>query len=123
VSCHCRSPVCPSERSFVGLLVILLVGNLLVGGIGLAGELAPRVSLVHAAWMPLFAVAVGASCLGLWLGYRQHGRGEPLAVGIFGLLVAALGLVIRYPVAMFGASIVLAAALWSALATARISGR
>jgi hypothetical protein len=123
MSCRCFGVGCPSNRSFIGLLVILLAGNLLFGGIELAGELAPRASLLHASWIPLFAVAVAASCLGLWLGYRQHGRGEPLAVGVFGLLVASLGLVVKYPVAMFGASIVLAAALWSALATSRISGR
>jgi hypothetical protein len=122
MSCDCCGPSCPSNRSLVGLLVILVLVSLLFGGVGLMAKLAQQVSLPHAAWIPLFAIAVAASCLGLWLGYKQHGRGEPLALGIFGLLVAALGLVIRYPVALFGASIVLAAALWSAMASPRETG-
>ena len=110
MSCDCCGPRCPGNRSLVGLLVILFLVSLLFGGVGLMAELAQQVSLPHAAWIPLSAIAVAASCLGLWLGYKQHGRGEPL------------GLVIRYPVALFGASIVLAAALWSAVASPRETG-
>jgi len=122
MSCGCCGPSCPSNRSLVGPLLILLLVSLLFGGIGLVAELGQKISLPHAAWIPLFAIAVAASCLGLWLGYKQHGRGEPLALGIFGLLVAVLGLVIRYPVALFGASIVLAAALWSTFASPSETG-
>ncbi len=122
MSCNCCGPCCPSDKSFIGLLVILLAVSLLAGGIGVVAELAQEISLPQAAWIPLFAVAVGASSLGLWLGYRQHGRGEPLAVGIFGLVVAAAGLLIRYPIAMFGAAIVLAAAVWSGLVAPKETG-
>jgi hypothetical protein len=100
----------------VSFLLVLLTTSLAFAGIGLLGELGRDLSFPRAAGTPLLAVAVGASILGLWLGHRQHGRGEPLAVGLFGLLVTMCGLLTADSVAFFGASIVVASALWSALA-------
>jgi hypothetical protein len=100
----------------VSFLLVLLTASLAFTGMGLLGELGRDLSFPSAAATPLLAVAVGASILGLWLGHKHHGRGEPLAVGLFGLLVTTCGLLTEHTVAFFGASIVVAAALWSALA-------
>ncbi len=70
-------------------------------------------SLPPAAWVPLSIVAALGALWGLWLGTRIHGRGEPLMLGVFGLLVSATGFVLSTPLAMVGVLIVLAAALWS----------
>jgi hypothetical protein len=77
-------------------------------------------SLPSAAWIPLSIVAALGALWGLWLGARIHGRGEPVALGAFGLVLVAAGFTILAPLALVGVLIVLAAVLWSlTLYTAR----
>ncbi len=52
---------------------------------------------------------------GLWIGEKQAGRVNALAVGVFGLVVAAVGVLLGYPIVMLGLAIALGAALWSAV--------
>lgn len=107
---------CPCNIWFVVILLLLLCGSLAPAVLNLAGELVGAGSVPEAVWMPLSGVAVGGTVWGLWLGFRHHGRAEPLAVGLFGLLWVAVGFVTWPPLALLGTSIALGAAIWGAFA-------
>lgn len=107
---------CPCNLVFVVILLCFLGGSLLTGALALGQEIVGTVSLPRAAWLPLSAVAAGGTVWGLWLGFRHHGRAEPLAVGVFGLLWVAVGFATWPPVALMGTAIVLGAAIWGSLA-------
>ncbi len=115
MSCTCCGTKGPRNILFLALAAAV-VGGGLAGIVMLCREVAGMVSLPEAAWIPLVIVAVVGTLVGLWLGFRQHGRAQPLAVGVFGLLVAALGFVTGYPIILLGVAIVLGASVWSALA-------
>ena len=117
MSCNCHCSCCPGGGGLAVFLFALLACGLLSGIASLVGGLVESVALPSVAWAPVAAVAVGGTVWGLHVGARQHGRGEPLAVGLFGLVVAAAGLLLGLPVTLAGMAIVLAAALWSAMAT------
>ncbi len=112
-NCHCSC--CPRGGGLAVLLLVLLACGLLSGIASLVGGLVDSIALPSVAWAPVSAVAVAGTLWGLKVGAQQHGRGEPLAVGVFGLVVAAAGLLLGLPVTLTGMAIVLAAALWSAM--------
>ncbi len=116
MSCKIRCYCCPGGGGLVVLLLVLLAFGLLSGIANLVGGLVESIALPSVAWAPVSAVVVGGTVWGLRVAARQHGRGEPLAVGLFGLIVAAAGLLLGLPVPLAGMTIVLAAALWSAMA-------
>jgi len=95
----------------VHVLPVVIVAGAIYGLVKLVAGL--ELSLPPAAVVPLSIVAALGTLWGLWLGTRIHRRGEPLMLGVFGLLVAVTGLVLSAPLALFGVLIVLAAALWS----------
>ena len=117
MSCKCHCSCCPGGGGLAVLLLVLLACGVLSGIASFVGGLVASVALPSVAWAPVSAVAIGGTVWGLRIGARQHGRGEPLAVGMFGLIVAAAGLLLGLPVTLTGMAIVLAAALWSAMAT------
>ena len=103
--CHCNPVV------VVRVLPVIVVAVAIYGLVKLvAGQ---HLSLPAAAGIPLSIVAALGTLWGLWLGTRIHRRGEPLMLGVFGLVVAATGFVLSAPLALLGVLIVLAAALWS----------
>lgn len=103
---------------FVAVIVAVLGGG--VAGIAkLARQVGDAVAVPDAAWIPLSVAAVAGTLAGLWLGFRQHGRAQPMAVGVFGLVVAGLGLALGFPIVLLGVAIVLGATLWNALGNAR----
>ncbi len=116
MSCKCYGFYFPSGGGFAVVFLVLLACGLLSGIASLVGGIVDSIALPSVAWAPVAAVAVGGTVWGLRVGARQHGRGEPLAVGLFGLVVAAAGLVLGLPVTLAGMVIVLAAALWSTMA-------
>ncbi len=116
MSCKCHCLCCPGGGVLAVLLLVLLACGFLSGIASLVGGVVESIALPSVAWAPVSAVAVGGTVWGLKVGARQHGRGEPLAVGLFGLVVAAAGLLLGLPVTLAGMAIVLAAALWSAMA-------
>ncbi len=116
MSCKCYGFYFPSGGGFAVVFLVLLACGLLSGIASLVGGLVESVALPSVAWAPAAAVAVGGTVWGLRVGARQHGRGEPLEVGLIGLVVAAAGLVLGLPVTLAGMVIVLAAALWSTMA-------
>ncbi len=110
--CHCDTVV------IVCGLPVLVGAAAIYGLVKLLGGL--NWSLPAAAWIPLSIVAALGALWGLRLGARIHGRGEPVALGAFGLLLVAAGFTILAPLALVGVLIVLAAVLWSlTLYTAR----
>ncbi len=115
MSCSCCETTGPRNILFL-VIVVAVLGGGLAGIAKLFRQVAGTVSLPDAAWIPLATAAVLGTLVGLWLGFRQHGRAQPLAVGVFGLLVAGLGLLIGYPIMLLGVAIVLGATLWSAMA-------
>ncbi len=117
MSCKCYGFYFPSGGGFAVVFLVLLACGLLSGITSLVVGLVESVALPSVAWAPVSAIAIGGTVWGLRVGARQHGRGEPLAVGMFGLIVAAAGLLLGLPVTLTGMAIVLAAALWSASAT------
>lgn len=110
----------PCNRPLTGMLILIMAGGLFLVAVGLLRQLS-RVSLPQATTFALITGAVGATVAGLWLGYLQRGRAEPLAVGLFGMSVAGIGHLIRYPITLLGAVIVVAAG-WSSLARPREPG-
>jgi hypothetical protein len=100
-------------------MVVLLICAFTTGAFRAIGGMVESAALPSVAWLPLSAVAIGGTVWGLRVGFRQHGRGEPLAVGLFGLLVAASGLFFGLPWTLFGMAVVLAAAIWSSVALSR----
>ncbi len=107
--------LCPCNGFFVLLLLLLLCGSLVSGVLDIAAVTMESVSLPGFSWMPAAAIAAGGTVWGLWLGGRHHGRGEPLAVAVFGLLWVAVGFVTAPGLALLGTTIVLGAAVWGAL--------
>jgi hypothetical protein len=101
------------------IFLVLLAAGIITGLAKMVGGVVASISLPSVAWLPVSAVAVGGTVWGLWVGARQHGNGSPLAVGVFGLLVAAAGMVFGSPVLLAGMVVVLAAAIWSAMAVAQ----
>ncbi len=114
--CDCGS-FCPRGGVFFGILFLLLGASLVAGIASFVGELSQTIALPRVTWLPLSAVAIGGTVWGLWLGFKHHGRAEPLTVGVFGLLTAAVGFVSWYPIVLLGAAIVLGAAVWGAATT------
>jgi hypothetical protein len=108
-NCNCGSDHCRADF-VVGALPLLVFAAVAFGAIKLIGVISANVSLPPGLWIPL---GVGATLWGLWLGFTHHRRGEPLAIGIFGLVVTGIGFVLWVPLAMIGAGIVLIAAVWS----------
>jgi hypothetical protein len=117
--CKCCCSTCPGNRGLTGIFLILLAAGIITGIAKMVGGAVASISLPSVAWLPVSALAVGGTVWGLWVGARQHGNGSPLAVGLFGLLVAAAGTVFGSPVLLTGMVVVLAAAIWSALAVAQ----
>lgn len=78
-----------------------------------------NLSLSGLVWIPVSIFAAGGTLYGLRLGSTVHGRGEPLAVGVLGMVVTALGIISSTPLALLGVLIVLVAAAWSAVAYRR----
>ncbi len=112
---------CPCNGLFVLVLLLLLCGSLVSGVLDIAAVTMESVSLPSFSWMPLAAIAAGGNVWGLWLGVRNHGRGEPLAVAVFGLLLVAVGFVTAPGLALVGTTIALGAAIWGALLYRRSS--
>ncbi len=121
MSCRCCETNRPRNILFL-VIVVAVLGGGLAGIAKLFRQVAGTVSLPDAAWIPLAIAAVLGTLVGLWLGFRQHGRAQPLAVGVFGLLVAALGLVVGYPIILLGVAIALGATVWSAVAHVSAGG-
>lgn len=117
--CKCSCSACPGSRGLTGIFLVLLAVVIVTHIAKMVGGAVASVSLPPVAWLPVSALAVGGTVWGLWVGARQHGNGSPLAVGLFGLLVAAAGMVFGSPVLLTGMVVVLLAALWSALAVAQ----
>ena len=110
--CHCNPVV------VVHVLPVIIVAGAIYGLVKLVAGL--ELSLPPAAGVPLSIVAALGTLWGLWLGTQIHRRGEPLILGVFGLVVAATGFVLSAPLTLVGVLIVLAAALWSlAMCTAK----
>lgn len=107
---------CPCNIAFFLILLLMLCGSLASGALSLFSELGDLVSVPKAAWVPLSIAAVSGTVWGLWLGFRQHGRAEPLAVGILGLVASLIGFVVWQPIALLGTATVLGAAIWGAFA-------
>ncbi len=107
--------LCPCNGLFVLVLLLLLCGSLVSGVLDIAQVTMESVSLPDFSWMPVSAIAAGGTVWGLWLGVSHHGRGEPLAVAVFGLLWVAVGFVTAPVVALAGTTIALGAAVWGAL--------
>jgi hypothetical protein len=118
MTCKCSCSTCPGSRSFTRVFLALMVFGIVTQIAKMVGGAVASISLPPAAWLPAAALALGGTVWGLWVGARQHGNGSPLAVGLFGLLVAASGLVFGAPVLLVGMLVVLLAAVWSALAVA-----
>lgn len=118
MSCNCNCSHCPGNTAIAAVLLILLGSSLILGILRLLGKLIDMVALPHVAWIPLTVIATVGTVWGLWFGFRQHGRAEPLTVGVFGLLVTLLGFVFSFPIALLGVAIVLTAAAWSTFAYA-----
>ena len=114
MSCDCT---CTSRSCGTGVvgLPILLAAGVVYGLVHLVGLAWSLVSLPGIAWLALASLAVSGVVWGLWLGFAHHGRAEPLAVGMFGLVVAGLGFIAWEPLALIGVVITLGAAAWSAL--------
>ena len=106
---------CPCNGFFVLVLLLLLCGSLVSGVLDIAAVTMESVSMPGFSWMPAAAIAAGGTVWGLWLGVRHHGRGEPLAVAVFGLFWVAVGFVTTPVVALAGTTIALGAAVWGAL--------
>ena len=106
---------CPCNGLFVLVLLLMLCGSLVSGALGIVEVTMDSVSVPNPLWMPLSAVAAGGTVGGLWLGRSHHGRGEPLAVAVFGLLWVGVGFVTVPAVALLGTTIALGAAVWGAL--------
>ena len=114
-SCDC------SEGTVGTAVTIRILPLLLVIGLAFAvfrmisgdnvGPAAPDPSMI-----PAFALATTFTVVGMWLGYRLHRRGEPIAVAAFGFLVIAAGYVIYPPIILVGVLIVIGGTLWSAVA-------
>jgi hypothetical protein len=102
----------------IGILPIVLAAGAIYGLVRVLGGVSFDVSLSPAVWIPLSLVAAAGTLWGLGLGLRVHGRAGPLKVGVFGLVVAALGFVFLPQLVLAGVVIVLAAAAWSAVASA-----
>ncbi len=107
--------LCPCNALFVLVLLLLLCGSLVSGVLDIAEVTMESVSLPGLPWMALSAIAAGGTVWGLWLGVRHHGRGEPLAVAVFGLLWVAVGFATAPGLALVGTAIALGAAVWGAL--------
>ena len=107
--------LCPCNGLFVLVLLLVLCGSLVSGVFDIAAVTMESVSLPGFSWMPLSAIAAGGTVWGLWLGVRHHGRGEPLAVAVFGLLWVAVGFITTPVLALVGTAIALGAAVWGAL--------
>jgi len=112
---RCCDRSSPRSALPIAVSVVVLAGWVAVGIGELAENLGRIISLPEAAWIPLSAAAVPATVFGLWLGFRTHGRGEPLALGLFGLGVGCVGLLVGYPITVLGVVITLGAAMWSAM--------
>ncbi|UCG86899.1 MAG: hypothetical protein JSW71_23905 [Gemmatimonadota bacterium] len=111
---NCCNSTCQCNAIVVVFgLPVIVVAVAIYGLVKLVGGL--NWSLPPAAWVPLSIVAALATLWGLWLGTRIHSRGEPLMLGVFGLVVAAAGFTLSAPLALVGVLIVLAAVLWSSM--------
>lgn len=86
------------------IYVVIRFGRMLLGSVA-----SPSIS-----WIPFVLIGVAVATWGLWLGYKVHGRGEPLAVGVFGIFVAFVGMLVYSPLLIVGALTVLVASIWSA---------
>lgn len=113
--CTCSDEGCTTVVT-VRVLPILVGLALLYGLVRLIGGVVGFVSLPPVPWLPIVLLAVAGTIWGLWLGFRVHGRGEPIAVGVFGMLVALVGSVAYSPLILVGLLITLVAAVWSAKA-------
>lgn len=116
MTCKCSCSTCPGSRGFTRVFLVLLVVGIVTYVAKMVGGAVASISLPPAAWLPAAALALGGTIWGLRVGARQHGNKSPFAVGLFGLLVAASGLVFGSPVVLVGMLVVLIAAVWSALA-------
>ena len=61
-----------------------------------------RLAHIDVVLVPAIAVALGLVTVGLWLGAKSHGRGDPLMVGIVGSLATVLGTLFWPPAALLG---------------------
>ena len=113
---RCSSSWCPCNVCVLAVLLLLLCGSFLSGALHLAGAVADSAALPNLVWMPVSAVAVAGTVWGLWQGRLHHGRGEPLAVGVFGVVCLAVGFLTTPTIALVGGAIVFGAAVWSAFA-------
>lgn len=114
----CRCCRTTHTQSALPLILMVALCVSLASGLGsLIGGIGDLIAMPDDIWLPVTAFGVGGTVWGLWMGYRTHGRGEPLTVGIFGLLVAGGGLLFSQILTLTGVGIALSAALWSTLSS------
>ncbi len=116
---RCSSIWCPCNIFLLAVLLCVLGGSMLAGVSHLAGAIADSAAAPNPLWMPVSAVAAAGTVWGLWQGRLSHGRGEPLAVGVFGVVWLEVGFVTTPMIALMGTGIVFGAAVWSAFAFQR----
>lgn len=63
--------------------------------------------------IPLFIVALGVTCWGLWQGRRCHGNRPPVLLGLGGGVLAVGGLFLWVPLAFIGFGAVVLASTWN----------
>ena len=97
------------------ILLIVLACVWLPGAFGIAVGWTESVNTLGIVRSPLAVVTAAVMVWALRMGYRHHGRGEPLAVALFGLALVAVGFVTLPALALVGACIALGAAFWGAL--------
>ena len=64
---------------------------------------------------PVIVVALGLVSIGLWLGTKSHGHGEPFMVGLVGSAATVVGLLAAPAVATLGFFIVAGSIAWNQL--------
>ncbi len=114
-SCRCTvtNDCCTTVVRFNPLSLLVCLG-LIYGFVRFIGFLFGTAATPSKGWIPFVLLGVFVAAWGLWLGHKVHGRGEPLAVGIFGIVVAVCGMLVYSPLVVVGVLTILAATIWSA---------
>lgn len=111
--CRTCDAVCWGGGAFAAILVLCALGA--GPALALVSVLGMTFALQSAILVPVLIVALAVTGWGLWLGFRSHGRAEPLMVGLAGSLATVIGLLVSGPIAVMGIVAVLGAAVWSTL--------
>ena len=107
-SCHM---CCGAGGGIAALALLMWFG--IPAAVGVLSALGLRIAAIDPWLVPVIIGALGLVTAGLLLGFRSHGRAEPLMVGLVGSGATVVGVLAWAPVSLLGFATVAGAILWN----------